>query len=124
MLANPVVFAVSTTMHSYASVGADTVSVSFASPVFSIVDAGPVSVSATATLDANLGSAMILLFVLFVNRSVPMTINLTAKVGARSQSRKPKSIFLDSLAPAEWSDPAKTKKIVKSSQHVTVDQSA
>jgi hypothetical protein len=38
--------------------------------------------------------------------------------------RKPKSIFLESLAPADWSGPAKTKKIVKSSQHVTVDLSA
>jgi hypothetical protein len=53
-----------------------------------------------------------------------MTFNPTAKVGAKSQSRKPKSIFLDSLAPAEWSGPAKTKKIVKSSQQVTVDLSA
>ena len=126
MVANPVVSAVSTTVPSYASVVAGTVSVGVASPVLSIVDAGPVSVSATttATLAADLASAIDPSVCAVRNRSVPMTINPTAKVGVKSQSRKPKSIFLDSLAPAEWSGPAKTKKIVKSSQQVTVDLSA
>jgi hypothetical protein len=126
MVANPVVSAVSTTMPSYASVVAGTVSVGVASPVLSVIDAGPVSVSATATatLAADLASAIDPSVCAVRNRLVPMTFNPTAKVGAKSQSRKPKSIFLDSLAPAEWSGPAKTKKIVKSSQQVTVDLSA
>jgi hypothetical protein len=77
------------------------VSVGVASPVLSVIDAGSVSVFATATLAADLASAIDPSVCAVRNRSVPMTINPTAKVGARFQLRKPKSIFLDSLARAE-----------------------
>jgi hypothetical protein len=76
-------------MPSYASVVAGTVSVGVASPVLSVIDAGHVSVTATSTLAADLASAIDPSVCAVRNRSVPMTINPTAKVGA-SQMRKPK----------------------------------